>query len=266
MAKTYGLIFTNSDPRQAPATSLAPTLVIFNAIDGTVVSTPGITKPISTVGLYTFNYRPSLAVYFLADGGAAITDNTQRYLSGILDPIQEVDEQLQFFTTTFTAANITLLGLGLTGVALGTTNVAIGTTGVALGLTSIAIDIALGASILAQGSTNQAFGQTGVALGTTILGYATSLYAQSTTILASVTTSALNSSLILASIGTTASPIGTTVQDPGNLFGYLKRLQEFNEGNASFNKTSGVWTIQTRGTTTFAVKTLNNNNTQVTKA
>lgn len=247
MAKTYGLIFTNSDPRSAPATSLAPTLVIFQAIDGTAVSTPGITKPISTVGLYTFNYRPSLAVYFLADGGAAITDNTQRYLSGILDPIQEVDEQLTFYTTTFTAANITLLGLGLSMNALGTTNVALGTTNVALGTSNIAL------------------GTTNVAINTSILAIAVSILAQGTTILSNVTTPAGGIAQILASIGSTASSIGDLTQDPVDLYGYLKRMQEFNEGNAIFNKSSGVWNIQTRGSTTFATKQLGNTNLQVTK-
>jgi len=261
MAKTYGLIFTNQDPRSAPATSLAPTLVIFSAIDGTAVSTPGITKPISTVGLYTFNYRPSLAVYFLADGGALVTDNTQRYISGILDPIQEVDEQLQFFTTTFTAANITLLGLGLTNFALGTTNVAIGTSNNALGTTNVA----LGTTNIALGTTNVALGTSNNAIATTILAYAVSILAQGTTILSSVTASALNTSLLLSYIGSTASSYGDNTQDPVDLFGYLKRLQEFNEGNAQFNKVSGVWAVESRTNITLAIKTLDNNNSQVTK-
>lgn len=56
---------------------------------------------------------------------------------------------------------------------------------------------------------------------------------------------------ILADIGTTASSFGSTSVDPGTLYGYLKRLQEFMEGNASFNKTTGVWDIYSRGSSTL---------------
>lgn len=64
---------------------------------------------------------------------------------------------------------------------------------------------------------------------------------------------------ILADIGTTASTFGTTAVDPGTLYGYLKRLQELLEGDATFNKTTGVWDIYSRGSSTLLrEKTLTN--------
>lgn len=242
--KTYGLMFGTDDPRTAPQMSLAPTLIIFAAIDGTVVSTPGVTKPISTVGLYTFNYTPSLPVFFLADGGALITDNNKRYVSGILDPLHEVNTQVGELSSTLTARHQTLFSIGTTNVALGTTNVALGTTNVALGTT-----------IQAQATSLSAQSTSIFALNTTIA-----------SIVSSLTSAATNISGILAVLGTTASSIGTTTSNPGDIFGQLKRLQEFNEGAQTFNKTTGIWSISSRGGSLIATKTLTNTSTQVNRS
>ena len=60
--------------------------------------------------------------------------------------------------------------------------------------------------------------------------------------------------------------IGTTAIDPGTVIGWLKRAQEFMEGNATYIKSTGVWDISSRGSSTLlAVKTLANNTTQSTK-
>jgi len=288
MSKVYGLIFTNADPRVTPSISLAPTLVTFFQIGGTTLAAPGITKPIPTVGLYTFEYNPGLTlpVYFLADGGAAVTDSTLRYLSGFLDPIQQVDQQAQ-----------TLTALGNTNIALGTTNVALGTTNFALGTTSVALgnsNIALNSSQIAQGNTLLA-GETLIfnqnlslyALSGIINNQATSLtangasvYAAALTILAQTATIAVNVSGIIVNVslnaaaideinlklGTTMSVIGTNLVNPPDVFGYLKRLQEFNEGNQTFNKNTGIWDISSRGNTLLAEKTLTNTSSQVTKS
>lgn len=67
-------------------------------------------------------------------------------------------------------------------------------------------------------------------------------------------------------VGFTTDSYGTTLVDPTTLLGYVKRLQEFLEGNASFTKSSGVWTILSRGsTTTLATKTLTNSSSTATK-
>jgi hypothetical protein len=71
---------------------------------------------------------------------------------------------------------------------------------------------------------------------------------------------------IIASLGSTASSFGSTSVDPGTVYGYLKRLQEFNEGNSSFTKSSGVWDVYSRGSSTLlAEKTITQSTTSVTK-
>jgi hypothetical protein len=70
---------------------------------------------------------------------------------------------------------------------------------------------------------------------------------------------------ILDRLGTTASSFGSTSVDPGTVYGFLKRLQELQEGDASFNKTTGVWSIQTRGGTLLQEKTVTNGANTVTK-
>lgn len=60
-------------------------------------------------------------------------------------------------------------------------------------------------------------------------------------------------------IGSSADSYGSTNVDPTTLWGQAKRQQEFNEGNKSFNKTSAIWSIYTRGSSTLiATKTLTN--------
>lgn len=245
MSNTWGVAFSQENPGNYP--SLAPTFIHFyNMETGTTLAPPTITQ-LAATGIYQFDYTPSFATYFLLDG---ITTEaaTERYVYGILDPSGVVDIQL--------AESISLLtGYQSTLSALGTTNVALGTTAVELGNLNQQAN-----------STLTALGVTSVGYGETNLAYNTSIYAASITLTAiGVSHSALSSSL-MALIGTTMSSIGTTSVDPSDLFGYLKRLQEFNEGNATFNKVSGVWDIQTRGSTTFASKTLGNTSTEVSKS
>lgn len=71
----------------------------------------------------------------------------------------------------------------------------------------------------------------------------------------------------VTSIGTTADSFGSTSVDPTTLFGYLKRVQELLEGDATFNKGTGSWTMYNRGSTTLLrTKALANNSTTVTKS
>lgn len=67
-------------------------------------------------------------------------------------------------------------------------------------------------------------------------------------------------------IGWTGSAFGSTSTDPSDVFGMLKRNQENFEGNATFLKSSGVWNIFSRGSSTLlSVKTITQNTTGVTK-
>lgn len=68
-------------------------------------------------------------------------------------------------------------------------------------------------------------------------------------------------------IGSTVSSFGSTSVDPGDIFGMVKRLQELLEGNATFNKTSGVWDIYSRGSSTLLrEKTLTDSTNSSSKA
>lgn len=272
MSRYIGVAFSQSDPRSYP--SLAPTFLSFkNALTGSDITKPPISQ-LGTEGIYGFTYTASVPTYFLLDG-ITTTTSSDRYVFGIIDSFHQVDEQL-------TAASATLQALGNSCIALGNTNVALGTTAVALGTTSVALGttgVALSTTAVALGNTGVAFGQTSVALGTSNFAFNTSIFAQSVTISAQAVSisaqcvtiislaqfGATNSAEILLRIGTTASSFGTTLVDPGDLFGFLKRAQEFREGDQTFNKTTGAWNISTRGGTLLVTKTLVNSSTEVTK-
>lgn len=67
-------------------------------------------------------------------------------------------------------------------------------------------------------------------------------------------------------VGSSSDSFGSTSVDPTTIFGYVKRNLEFNEGDASFNKSTGVWDISSRGSSTLLrEKTLTNNTTAATK-
>jgi len=67
-------------------------------------------------------------------------------------------------------------------------------------------------------------------------------------------------------VGYTASSFGDTNGVASDLFGYVKRIKENLEGNATFLKSSGQWQIFSSGSSTLlAVKTLTNSTTGVTK-
>ncbi len=66
-------------------------------------------------------------------------------------------------------------------------------------------------------------------------------------------------------IGYTGSDFGSTSSDPGDVFGYVKRLQEFNEGVQTFSKSSGTWDVFSRGASSLLVqKVLTNSVSGVT--
>lgn len=96
--KIYYLKFGSGDP--APYTGLFPTFTIFSAQGLTAMSAPGITEMPSGTGLYQFQYYATQAIIFKADGGSNLSAG-DRYISGTLDPIQAVDQQLGFSTDSF---------------------------------------------------------------------------------------------------------------------------------------------------------------------
>lgn len=185
--KNFLLIFGSGNPTQV--SGITPTFLVFKTTPGgTDATPPGITQVPSNTGLFYFTYGPTNSISFVVDGGSSLATSV-RYISGLLDPIDAVDEQIT-----------------------------------ALGVSMIAGFTAIGA-----GSTQ---------------GFAD-----------------LNTK-----IGTTASSFGDSSTDPGTLYGYLKRLQEFNEGNANFDKSTSVWSIYSRGSSALLrTKEFNNTSSDVEK-
>lgn len=91
MVKSYYLKFGSGDP--ANFTGLSPTLSIFSWGGITAIAAPGITETPVASGLYRFDYGPTVSILFKADGGAALASG-DRYITGVLDPIQAVDQQV----------------------------------------------------------------------------------------------------------------------------------------------------------------------------
>lgn len=67
-------------------------------------------------------------------------------------------------------------------------------------------------------------------------------------------------------IGDTTSSYGSTSIDPTTLFGFLKRNQEFWEGNQAYAKASGLMDFYSRGSSTLLVeKTITDSSSTTTK-
>jgi hypothetical protein len=105
MAKTYVVVFGSGNP--ASYTGLSPTMTVFqNYIAGastpgwTLATGPTLSEIASGTGLYSFQYNPLTPYAFVCDGGAALL-STDRYVKGVLDPIQAVDERVGFSTDSF---------------------------------------------------------------------------------------------------------------------------------------------------------------------
>lgn len=218
MSNTFFMRFGAGDPRVY--TGLAPTFLVFKLLDGTNVTSPAIGEVTAGTGIYGFTFGVTLPLTFIADAATTSPGTDGRYVTGAIDPADRID----YFGTT-------IMAIGTTGVAIGTTGVALGTTSAALGVTAVSY----GLLNLAQGSTIFALGTTGVAIGTTVLSY-----------LSSGSLGGLN-----PFIGTTVSSYGNSTLDPTDIMGYVKRLQEILEGNASFGRTQQTWDLYSRGSTTL---------------
>lgn len=182
--RDYFVVFGSGNPTSK--SGLAPTFITFISPSGAAGSAPSITEP-GSKGLYKFSYDASLTmIAFTMDGATTGLANSDRYVSGLLEP------QDQF--------GITLAAIGTSLTAFGNTSIAIGT------------------SHIAQGNTLFALGA---------------------------------SSALFSFIGSTASSFGSTSLDPVDLFGFLKRAQEINEGNETYTKASGLLDFYSRGSSTL---------------
>lgn len=98
MPKQYYLVFGSGD--SANFTGLSPTFTIFSINGVSSLAAPGITESPVGSGLYGFQYGPTLSIIFKADGGAGLATG-DRYIYGVLDPIQSVDERLGYNSDSF---------------------------------------------------------------------------------------------------------------------------------------------------------------------
>jgi len=251
MAKTYWVTFGTGNPNLNAG--LAPTFIQFWNSSGATVAPPSISQIGASSGLFTFSYTPTLSMGFVIDGATSSLGNG-RYIFGSLDPADRIDEYgttIIAIGTSQIAQGVSILAQGVSMLAFGASNLAIGTSVFALGTTNLA----LGFTNLAYGVSNFALGTSIYAQGSTILGYGVSIYAQGVTNAAG-----------FSNIGTIGSTFGGVSSDPQDLFGYLKRLQEVLEGNASFDKSAGTWSLYSRGASMLLrSKTLTNDTIGVTK-
>lgn len=113
MAKSYLLKFGSNDP--SAFSGLSPSFILFQqgpTLPWTNATPPGISEISTGSGLYTFAYNATLPFAFVADGGVALAAS-DRYITGILDPIQAVDERVGFPGDSIGSTNIdptTVLG------------------------------------------------------------------------------------------------------------------------------------------------------------
>ncbi len=256
MARDYFFAFGSGNP--ATNASLAPTFITFVNSAGTTFAAPAIAEKYPGSGLYYVSYGATQTMAFILDGATSGLATTDRYIAGVFDPYDQ-------FGITLNAA----YALGVTSVALGTTLIGYGNSNIALGMSNIAIgnsNIAIGMSNIALGTTNIFLESIGL---TAMAGYGITLVAQGVTVVSiGNTLLGIGSSFVgLASIlGTTASSYGSTNVDPVDVMGYLKRSREFNEGNQTYTKATGLLDFYVRGGATLLIeKTVSDTATNTTK-
>jgi len=229
MAKVYYLTFgTTGDPRSFPG--LAPTFLTFNN-NGSAVTPPSISAVTGATGFYSFTWGTTTPICFLADAATTSPGAVGRYVTGSIDPVDRADEY------------------GTTMIAIGTSHIAQGVSLLAQGVSVLAQGVTIYAGLGFQGSTLVGTGVTLVGIGNTLSGLG-------------LTTGAL-----VGLIGDTSSSFGSTSIDPTTVFGFLKRVQEFNEGNSVYAKGTGILDFFSRGSSTLLIeKTITDSSTQTTKS
>lgn len=243
MARDYWAVFTSAAP--STTSGLAPTFITFINGGGSNITPPAISEP-GTKGLYKFSYNATQTIAFVLDGATTSlgSGSTVRYLSGVLDSQDMFGSTLTSIGATVASYNTLFTNLGSTLVAIGNTNLAMGVTQSGMGVTLSGI----GVTLTAQGATIVGMGTSLTAMGDTLVSIGASFGA------------------IVTAIGSTASSFGTDSMDPVDLFGFLKRTQEFLEGNQTFTKSTGTLDFYSRGSSTLLrEKTVSDGVTQTTK-
>jgi len=91
VAKLYWFKFGSGDP--ATRAGLSPTFILFVNPEGATLVPPGITEP-GGHGLYQFQYGATQGMGFVLDGATTGLIDSERYLSGNVDPVDGIDEQI----------------------------------------------------------------------------------------------------------------------------------------------------------------------------
>ncbi len=256
MARDYFFAFGSGNP--ATNASLAPTFITFVNSAGTTFAPPSIAEKYPGSGLYYVSYGATQTMAFILDGATSGLATTDRYIAGVFDPYDQFGITLNAaFASGFTSVVIgtTLIGYGNSLLALGNSNIALGTSNIALGNSNIAL-----------GTTNIFLEGIGL---TAMAGYGITLVAQGVTVVSiGNTLLAIGSSFggLASILGTTASSYGSTSVDPVDVMGYLKRSREFQEGNQTYTKATGLLDFYVRGGATLLIeKTISDNSTTTTK-
>lgn len=112
MSARFGIKFGSGNPQTYAG--LSPTFIIFIDNSGATYAPPSIAEIGVSTGFYGFSYTPSatFTIFFTVDGGASIVDSGSRFVSGSIDPVANVDQQLGFSADSYgtTAAPSTVFG------------------------------------------------------------------------------------------------------------------------------------------------------------
>jgi hypothetical protein len=247
--RDYWFAFGSGNP--STYTGLAPTFIKFVDTSGGATTPPSIAESPAGSGLYKSAYQPNGTICFVLDGATTGLASADRYIAGVMDPLDLMGG--------------TLVATGTSLLAMGTTLLANGVLVTQVGTTLLSFAAAQGTSMSAMGSTAINNGNLTTNFGTSFLAFASG-QGSSTTAIGSTLVAVGNTLTALAGfIGSTASSYGSTGIDPTTVFGFLIRAQEMREGNQTYTKSTGVLDFFTRGGTLIREKTISDTSTQTTK-
>jgi hypothetical protein len=151
-------------------TGLSPTMSLVWALSsGTTLPGVSITEVTQNPGFYYFQYGATSPVMFRIDFGAGLAGSL-RYVEGLLDPIQSVDQSLTNQGVTLTAAGTSLSAVGVTVSAIGSSLSAMGSTLSALGSSLAGVGASITQLSAYIGTTASSFGST-ASDPSTVFGY-----------------------------------------------------------------------------------------------
>lgn len=273
-SKNYLVRFGTDNPSNY--SGLTPTFTkFFNSAGGS--TTPPSIAEIASSGMYLFSYDPTGFIGFILDGTASLGTNV-RYVAGTLDPndkISEIGGSLSAMGASLIAQGATIGVIGASLAVMGNSLSVMGNSLAVMGgsLTAIGVSLSaqgttlgylgiMGGSLSVMGASLAVMGSSLSAQGVTIGAIGVSVAAMGTTLSGIGTSFVAGSSLI----GSASDSFGTSSVDPTTLFGFMKRIQELQEGDSIYTKATGVWAIYNRGSTTvLRQKTITDSATQVTK-